>query len=267
MLLLELKPDKNKISHNDSIITRFTKQAVPFAHVPQHSNQYWLNHLMLKLSEPGKDYTVLDVACGPGIVTCEYSKLVNHVTGIDLTPAMIEQARLLQKEKRLNNIDWKVGDVSNLPFNDESFSMVVTRSSFHHMIDPKRVLEEMKRVCKTGGKILIVDVTPDHDKKDAYNHVEKLRDPSFTEALTLEELKKMMENVGIVNFRIEHQDLEMDLETILQSSFPKPGDRNKIIQLFEQDLTDDNLGMKSHLVNGRIHFYFPISMIIGFKGK
>lgn len=263
---MELKSDTNRNSHNDSIITQFTKQAVPFAQMSQHSNHYGLN-LMFKLSEPGKDDTVLDVACGPGIVACEYAKLVNQVTGIDLTPAMIEQARFHQKEKRLNNIDWRVGDVSNLPFDDESFSIVITRSSFHHIIDPKRVLEEMKRVCKTGGKILVVDVTPDHDKKDAYNHVEKLRDTSYTEALILEELKEMMKNVGAVNIRTEHQDLEMNLETILQSSFPKPGDRDKIIQLFEQDLTDENLGMKSHLVNGLIHFYFPISMIIGFKGK
>lgn len=103
---MELKPDTNKISHNDSIITRFTKQAFPFAQMSQrHSSHYRLD-LMLILSEPKKDDTVLDVACGPGIVACEYAKLVNHVTGIDLTPAMIEQARLLQKEKRLNNIDW-----------------------------------------------------------------------------------------------------------------------------------------------------------------
>ena len=256
----------NNISHNDSIKTRFTKHAVPFIHTSKHSNHYGLN-LVLNLSGPGKDDTVLDVACGPGIIACEYARFVNHVTGIDLTPAMIEQAKLLQREKGFTNIDWKIGDVSNLPFDDEAFSIVVTRSSLHHMIDPKIVLMEMKHVCKAGGKILVIDVTPDNDKKDAYNHVEKLRDPSYTEALTLEELKGMMENVGVVNIRTEHQDLEMDLETILQSSFPKPGNRDKIIQLFEQDLIDKNLGMKSHLVNGRIHFYFPISMIIGLKGK
>lgn len=64
---------------------------------------------MLKLSEPGKDDTVLDVACGPGIVASEYAKLVNPVTGIDLTPALIERAKAVQKEKRLNNMDRRVG--------------------------------------------------------------------------------------------------------------------------------------------------------------
>ena len=220
---------------------------------------------MFRLSSPRQDDTVLDVACGTGIVACEYAKLVNHVTGIDLTPAMIEQAKILQREKKLNNIDWRTGDVSILPFNDNSFSIIVTRYSFHHMNDPKVVLDEMKRVCKPGGKILVVDVTPDSDKKDAYNHVEKLRDPSHTEALTIEELRQMMESIGCINISIENHNLEMDLEIILQSSFPKPGDKDRIIQLFKQDLAEDNLGMRSYLINDKIHFYFPVSMIIGTK--
>ena len=262
--MVELESDKNKISHNHAVIEQFTKQAVPFTHISQHSNQYGID-LLFRLSNPRQTDTVLDVACGTGIVACEYAKLVNHVTGIDLTPAMIEQAKILQKEKELDNIDWRIGDVSVLPFDDDSFSIVVTRYSFHHMTDPKVVLEEMKRVCKPGGKILIADVTPDSDKKNAYNHVEKLRDPSHTEALTIEELRKMMESIGCINMRIEHHALEMDLETILQSSFPKTGDKDRIVQLFKQDLADDHLGMRSYLINDKIHFYFPISMITGTK--
>ncbi|MBA3750614.1 MAG: hypothetical protein H0X03_06955 [Nitrosopumilus sp.] len=125
----------------------------------------------------------------------------------------------------------------------------------------------MIRVCKTGGKILIVEVTPAYDKKDAFNHVEKLREPSYTKALTVEELIEMMKNLGAVNMRSEQHRVEMDLDRLLQSSHPKPGDKDKIIQLFNQDLEKDNLGMKSHLVDGRIHFYLPMSTIIGFKGK
>ena len=153
-------------SHNDSVISQFTKQAIPFAQISQHSNRYGLE-LMLKLCSPKQNDTVLDVACGSGIVSCEFAKTVSHVTGIDLTPAMIEQARLLQKEKQIGNIEWKIGDVSDIPFGDSVFSIVATRYSFHHMIDPKKVLEEMKRVCAPGGKIIVIDVTPDEDKADA----------------------------------------------------------------------------------------------------
>lgn len=254
----------NNISHNDNIISQFTKQAIPFAQLSQHSNQYGLD-LVLKLSEPKQSDTVLDIACGTGIISCEFAKIVSHVTGIDLTPAMIEQAKVLQQEKYLDNITWKIGTASDLPFNDSSFSIVITRYSFHHMIEPKKVLEEMKRVCTFGGKVIVIDVTPDEDKVDAYNHVEKLRDSSHVTALTFSELENMMKKVGLVNLKVEYHDLEMELEKILQSSFPNPEDIHKIMQLFKEDLTKNNLGMKSHLKGNTIYFYFPISIIVGIK--
>jgi ubiquinone/menaquinone biosynthesis C-methylase UbiE len=214
-----------------------------------------------------KEDTVLDVACGIGIIACEYAKLVSHVTGIDLTPSLIERAKSVQKKQGLDNIEWKVGDVSNLPFNDESFSIVMTRASFHHIVDRKRVLEEMIRVCKVDGKILVVEVTPDSDKKEAFNQVEKLREPSYTNIWTLKELTKTMKELGLANIRSERFDLEMDLEKTLQASRPESENKDKIIQLFKQDLDENNLGMKSHLVDGRILFYLPMSTVIGFKVK
>jgi ubiquinone/menaquinone biosynthesis C-methylase UbiE len=261
---MDAKVDNNDLSHNNSVISQFTKQAIPFAQMSQHSNQYGLE-LMLKLSDPRQSDSVLDIACGTGIISVEFAKITTHVTGIDLTPAMIEQAKLLQQEKQLENIDWKIGDVSNLPFGDNLYSIVVTRYSFHHMLEPKKVLEEMKRVCMKDGKILVIDVTPDVDKVDAYNYVEKLRDSSHTRALTFSELENMMKETGLVKLKSEYHDLEMSLEKILQSSFPDPKDVDKIKQLFKEDLTKNNLGMKSHLRDGEIYFYFPVSMIVGNK--
>ena len=254
----------HKISHNDNIISQFSKQAVPFTQLSQHSNHYGLD-LMLRLCAPKQNDVVLDIACGTGIISCEFAKEVSHVIGIDLTPAMIEQAKLLQQEKQLDNMSWKVGDVSNLPFYDNSFSIVVTRYSLHHILEPKKVLEEMKRVCIPGGKIMVIDVTPDKDKVDAYNNVEKLRDSSHVKALTFSELENMMKEIGLSNLKIAYHDLEMELDNILQSSFPNPDDIQKIKDLFNEDVSKNNLGMKSHLKNNKIYFYFPITMIVGIK--
>jgi len=239
---------------------------------------------MLGLSKPQPNDEVLDLACGSGIVTCAFAKFVSHVTGIDLTPAMIEQAIKLQAEQQLKNIIWKIVDISKppLPFDDSSFSIVVTRYSLHHLLEPIKVLQEMKRVCTNEGKIIVIDVTPDPDKVDAYNYVEKLRDPSHERALTLTELVDVMKSkgVGLTNLQIIHQDLEVELESILQSSCPNEEDANKIRQLFRDDLTKNNLGLRSHRKseeennekeNGKydgkkIYFYFPISMILARKG-
>lgn len=169
------------------------------------------------------------------------------------------------REREIDNIDWKLGDVTRLPFEDNSFSLAVTRYSFHHLIEPRQVLEEMKRVCKPNGKILVIDVTPDKDKAEAYNNVEKLRDSSHTGALTFDQVKELMDEAGLTNLKSKYHDLEMRLESILKSSFPNPADIPKIRQLFQKDILMDNLGMKSHMKNGEIFFYFPIAIILGTK--
>jgi ubiquinone/menaquinone biosynthesis C-methylase UbiE len=269
VIYIELWPEKRWMnadeSHNDSIISQFTKAAVPYHKLSGHSNEYGME-LMLKLSKPQQNDRVLDIACGTGIVSCELARFVSHVTGIDLTPAMIEQARQSQQEKQLRNITWKIGDVSKpLPFDDSSFSLVVTRYSFHHLLEPKKVLQEIVRVCADNGKVLVIDVTPEPDKVDAYNRVEKLRDPSHVRALTLTELKDAIGEAGLTNLEIGQQDLEMELESILQASCPSKDDADKVRLLFMEDLAKNSLGMRSHLKEGKIHFYFPISMIVGEK--
>lgn len=66
--------------------------------------------------------TVLDVACGPGIVACEFAKHAAHVTGLDLTPTMIKEAGKRQQEQNLTNVSWHIGDVLPIPFPNAYFS-------------------------------------------------------------------------------------------------------------------------------------------------
>jgi ubiquinone/menaquinone biosynthesis C-methylase UbiE len=70
-----------------------------------------------------------------------------HATGIGLTPAKIEQATLLPQEKKLNNMTWEVGNVTQLPYDDASFFLVLARNSFHQPVDTISVLSEIKRVA------------------------------------------------------------------------------------------------------------------------
>jgi ubiquinone/menaquinone biosynthesis C-methylase UbiE len=182
---------------------------------------------------------------------------------------MIEQAKQMQKERKLNNLTWKIGDILTLPFDDSSFSLVITRFSFHHLLEPQKVLNEMIRVCKYDGRIVIIDVTPEPDKVDEYNKVEKLRDPSHVKAFTFKSLRSLMEESGLVNLESKCQNLEMGLDKLLDASFPNHGNKEKIQHLFKEDVKQDNLGMKSFLKennnNNNIYFYFPISMLLGYK--
>ena len=100
-------------THREAILDQFTRQAVPFATAPGIQDETALR-LVVEFSGAGPDDTVLDVACGPGIVVCAFARVVKHATGLDLTPAMLDRARALQGEKGLGNITWQLGEAMPL---------------------------------------------------------------------------------------------------------------------------------------------------------
>jgi hypothetical protein len=80
----------------------------------------------------------------------------------------------------------------------------------------------------------------------------------------------MMEEAGLINLETKCQNLEMELDNLLEASLPN-NDENKerIYVLFKEDVKEDNLGMKSFIKenndSNKIYFYFPISMLLGYK--
>jgi ubiquinone/menaquinone biosynthesis C-methylase UbiE len=249
-------------SHNQRIIAQFSRQAIPFAELPGHSQAM---QMLIDLSGVSASDSVLDVACGPGLVACEFAPFAHHVTGIDLTPKMIEQAGERQKARGLANLSFQVGDVLPLPFPDASFSVVLTRYSFHHFLDPKAVLEEMVRVCKPGGKTLVIDVVQSPDKVEAYDRLEKLRDPSHVHALTQPEMAGLIAGSGLVEINTARYKVEGELEQQLKASFPNPGDDEVIRAMFRADLVSDRLGIDIHRQGNEIRFAIPILVIAGKK--
>src|SRR5438094_1891131 len=76
--------------HHESILDQFTKQAVPFSTAAGIRDEAALR-LVVDLTGAGPDDTLLDVACGPGLLVCAFARVVGHATGIDLTPAMLDR--------------------------------------------------------------------------------------------------------------------------------------------------------------------------------
>ncbi len=250
--------------HEKTIIDQFTKQARPFAKKRGHSDERAFK-VMYELTDVNYDDIVLDLACGPGLVSCAFAKIAKHVTGVDITPAMIEMAKALQKEESLYNLQWYVENILPLSFKDNSFSLVITRYSFHHLLEPEKVLSEMKRVCQRGGRIAIVDVTPLPEKAQAYDHMEKLRDPSHVRAIPFDQLLDMMKRIGLTDIRAAFYRLESELEEQIASSFPNFGDGDKIRRLITADLSFDRMDLKSYKKDDKIYFSYPTSIIVGYK--
>src|ERR1700756_4853563 len=97
-------------SHQSRILDQFTRQAAPFAGSASIRNEEALNRIVQWAGTGIEDIT-LDVACGPGLLACAFARVAKHASGVDMTPAMLEQARKLQQERGLQNVSWQPGDV------------------------------------------------------------------------------------------------------------------------------------------------------------
>jgi len=190
----------------DLIRARFTRTAEVFGAYAVSYRVRFAESLM-RLVSAGKGDLVIDLACGPGTLALRFAPQVRHVYGLDLTPAMLSSARNMASKEGLTNLDFALGDAQSLPFPDRSLDIAVTSYSLHHMPDPARVVREMARVIKSGGRVGIIDIFASEDPKAAAisNHIEKTRDPSHTRTLAKSELARLLADAGL---RVIGSDVE-----------------------------------------------------------
>jgi ubiquinone/menaquinone biosynthesis C-methylase UbiE len=249
-------------THQDLILDQFTRQATVFSTAPPITDDDALK-MIVDAARPAPDDRLLDVACGPGLVVCAFAPHVREATGIDVTPAMLDRAHELATDKGLANITWRQGDVYSLPYDGARFTIVTTRFSCHHFLDPAAVVREMVRVCAPGGRVIVVDdyASEDPSKAAAFNQLEKLRDPSHSRCLTLTELKSLFAAAGLPEPDATYYELRGDVPSLLARSFPNPGDEVKIIEMFKASVADDRLGIPVRLDADEIYYAYPVAIL------
>ncbi|QJW97418.1 class I SAM-dependent methyltransferase [Frigoriglobus tundricola] len=244
------------------ILDQFTRQAVPFSEMHARDDAE-IHQLLITTAGITSVDQVLDVACGPGLVACEVAKVAGHVTGVDLTPAMIDQARTRQRSLGLVNLTWVLGDAQPLPFPDATFSRVVTRYSFHHFSDPRGVFAELARVCRPGGRVTVCDVfTTSPQQAEAYDRLERFRDPSHTHALQLAELEELF--AGLADVRREFYKYPVRVNELLSRSFPDAGGADAFRHAVRADIGINALGIDA-ANNSGLQFSFPVVILSGVK--
>lgn len=180
----------------------------------------------------------LDIATGTGEFARALSPHVATVVGLDATDAMLERGRKFIARAGLENIEFRNGLVQELPFEDESFDIVSSRYAFHHFADPKPVISEMVRVCRTGGHIIVVDiVVPAASNGAEYNYYEWLCDPSHTRCLEAEEFRTFFRLFGMEVVSARMRDLEEELIEWMDFSLTEKKDREKILQAVSAELS------------------------------
>jgi demethylmenaquinone methyltransferase/2-methoxy-6-polyprenyl-1,4-benzoquinol methylase len=117
-----------------------------------------LRAIGMKMFPPRQGMHVLDVGCGTGIHLKLYQKTGCVVFGIDLSPSMLRVAR-----NRLGDgAHLYFGDAAHMPYKDKRFDLIIMSTVLHEMSTGMRfdVIEEVKRVCKRDGRILLIDFHP-----------------------------------------------------------------------------------------------------------
>jgi ubiquinone/menaquinone biosynthesis C-methylase UbiE len=162
---------------------------------------------------PRGDERALDVGTGAGALALALAPAMREVVGLDPVSELLELAR----ERALPNTQFVEGDGTALPFSDGAFDLAGTHRTLHHVGQPERVVAELARVTRAGGRVLVVDqLAPDDPAAaDRLHEFETVRDSSHTRLLTDWELQKLFAANELSLVR-EHREEELrDLSAYL----------------------------------------------------
>lgn len=101
-----------------------------------------------------KNQKLLDVGCGPGLILADLTEYVGEVVGVEPNQEILDLARLQSSNPKLS---FEVGSAYLLPFKDNTFDVVHALQVIIHLEDPVKGLQEMARVCKSGGYVCVKD--------------------------------------------------------------------------------------------------------------
>jgi SAM-dependent methyltransferase len=166
-------------SHDDQVTRQFGPAAADYLTSSVHVQGADLAALGRKF-QGRSSARVLDLGCGAGHLSFAVASHVRAVMALDLSVEMLGVVVQEAQARGLDNIDTCQGAAEELPFPGQSFEYVCTRYSAHHWASVPRALTEIRRVLKTGGALIIIDVlAPSTPLLDTYlQTIELLRDPS-----------------------------------------------------------------------------------------
>lgn len=229
------------------------------------SKAEYTDYLIQKIGAGGKEHA-LEVAAGTCICGRALAPFVEDITCLDLTEEMLEQGKRLAEESGLKNIYFRTGNAEKLPYEEETFDLVITRLSFHHFINPVIPFREMQRVLKKGGKLVVWDMEATEEPlRKIDDKIEKLRDPSHTRILSREEFEEMFEK----DFWLQCEEttlVPVKLKSWMELTDTPEELQNEIVDLMKNDLAGgEKTGFSPYMKGTEIMFDHRWLLLIGIK--
>ena len=245
---------------------QFDKQAQNFSCWSVTKNKEY-QEAYLGFCEISSQDTLLDFACGTGDYAIAAAPRVEYAHGVDISKAMIEIAQNQAKQVNAKNVSFLCHPVESTPFEDESFSIIICRSAFHHFHDYDRIFDEMLRCCQTGGRISIQDIVAYSDEKIDYffEEFEREVDISHHKTLSKEFIKTLytQRKIKIKNtFEIE---VDLHFQDYLGHARQSEESKSKISKLLEKGLSDPDISKNFFVKDQDMFFKREVFGILGEK--
>jgi len=179
------------------------------------------NPLAIAALKPGQ--TVLDLGSGAGFDVFLASKAVGpagRVIGLDMTPEMLAKARKNQTRGRYENVEFRLGEIENIPIPDNSVDVIISNCVINLSPEKPRVFAEAFRALKPGGRLAISDVValkplPEKTKRDLALHA-----GCVAGAVTVESIRTMLKAAGFHHIQIDSKPQSAEF---IQEWFPDLG--------------------------------------------
>jgi ubiquinone/menaquinone biosynthesis C-methylase UbiE len=179
----------------------------------------------IQASLPAKG-SILEVAPGPGFLSIEFARLGRYnVTALEISQTFIEIAQSNARKASVN-VDFRHGNASDMPFENETFDFIICVAAFKNFSQPVDAIREMYRVLRPGGKACIVDLRRDISFEDVNDHIKNelhltginafftkwvFKTTLLKNAYTKAEIETLVSQTSFLRLKIVEDALGMDI--------------------------------------------------------
>lgn len=252
-----------KQTHHDLVERQFGEQANAYLTSTVHAQGADLQKLAHILHSQSQA-NVLDIGCGAGHVSFTAAPLVHSIIAYDLSTDMLDAVLKGASERQISNIQTTCGIAESLPFESNSFDIILSRYSAHHWQNVSMALNEVYRVLKPGGKVVFMDVvSPGNPVLDIYlQTVEALRDRSHVRDYSIAEWSRFINESRLALSEVSTDRLQLEFSSWTQR-MRTPQHYIDAIRAFQQEASQE---VKSYFAIGADGtFSTDIAMFIGHK--
>jgi arsenite methyltransferase len=199
----DLKPDAQEVS----MVLGYSDQEV--YEVPEGANMGLGcgNPQVIASIKSGE--TVLDLGSGGGFDCFLAARQVGNdglVIGVDMTPEMISKARYNAEQSKYRNVDFRLGEIENLPVADGIIDVIISNCVINLSPEKETVFRESYRVLKPGGRLAVSDIVATAELPEDMKKSMAMFTGCMAGASPIKELKKMLETAGFDKIEIKPKD-------------------------------------------------------------